>query len=64
MMPTYVSCVHRAPTERLYALDDRTFIRHGARGYWVFEGDGNGAVSRLVYWRDNNAIVWQRTRAH
>jgi hypothetical protein len=49
------------PDERLYALDDRIFIRHGVRGFWVFERDVSGAVSRLVNWRDNNAVVWRRT---
>ena len=46
------------PAERLYALDDRTFIRHGVRGFWLFERDAAGRVARLVNWRDNNAVVW------
>jgi hypothetical protein len=50
----------KAPAERLYALDDRIFIRHGVRGFWVFERDAAGAVTRLVNWRDNNAVVWRR----
>jgi hypothetical protein len=49
------------PAEQLHALDGRTFVRHGARGYWVFEQNEAGAVVRLVHWRDNNAIVWRRT---
>jgi hypothetical protein len=44
----------------LYALDDRLFIRHGVRGFWVFERDSTGAVGDLVNWRDNNAVVWHR----
>jgi hypothetical protein len=43
-----------------YALDDRLFIRHGVRGFWVFERDSTGAVKDLVNWRDNNAVVWRR----
>jgi uncharacterized protein DUF4440 len=50
----------KAPAERLYALDDRIFIRHGVRGFWVFEREAAGAVTRLVNWRDNNAVVWRR----
>jgi hypothetical protein len=50
----------QAPGERLYALDERIFIRHGVRGFWVFERDTAGAVTRLVNWRDNNAVVWRR----
>jgi hypothetical protein len=50
------------PPERLYALDDRIFIRHGVRGFWLFERDSAGAVSRLVNWRDNNPVTWQRRR--
>ncbi|MEO8200001.1 MAG: nuclear transport factor 2 family protein [Gemmatimonadota bacterium] len=45
---------------RLYAIDDRIFIRHGVRGFWLFERDNHGAVVRLVNWRDNNAVVWER----
>jgi hypothetical protein len=41
--------------QALYALDDRLFIRHGVRGFWVFERDSTGAVKDLVNWRDNNA---------
>jgi hypothetical protein len=48
------------PTQRLHALDDRIFIRHGVRGFWVFERDSAGGVSGLVNWRDNNAVVWRR----
>jgi hypothetical protein len=50
------------PPERLHALDGRIFIRHGVRGFWVFERDGGGAVVRLVNWRDNNPVAWQRLR--
>ena len=48
------------PGARLYALDDRLFVRHGVRGFWVFERDSSGAVKRLVNWRDNNAVTWDR----
>jgi hypothetical protein len=41
------------------ALDDRSFIRHRVRGFWVFERDSAGAVN----WRDNNAVVWRRVRS-
>lgn len=44
----------------LYALDDRLFVRHGVRGFWVFERDAKGAVVDLVNWRDNNPVVWHR----
>ncbi|HEY2825641.1 MAG TPA: DUF4440 domain-containing protein [Gemmatimonadales bacterium] len=44
----------------LYALDDRTFIRHSIRGFWIFQRDSTGTVTGLVNWRDNNAIVWTR----
>jgi len=36
------------------------FIRHGVRGFWVFERDGSGAVTTLVNWRDNNAVTWRK----
>lgn len=48
------------PAERLRALDDRLFVRDGVRGFWVFERDSAGAVTQLVQWRDNNAVVWRR----
>jgi hypothetical protein len=48
------------PAQRLYALDDRLFIRHGVRGFWVFERDSTGTVTELVNWRDNNPVVWRR----
>ena len=48
------------PPERLYALDERIFIRHGVRGFWVFERDSSGAVTEVVNWRDNNPLVWRR----
>ena len=47
-------------TQRLYALEDRLFVRHGVRGFWLFERDSAGRVARLVNWRDNNAVVWRR----
>jgi hypothetical protein len=49
-------------TQRLYALDDRLFVRHGVRGFWLFERDSAGKVTRLVNWRDNNPVVWRRER--
>jgi len=49
-------------TQRLYALDVRLFVRHGVRGFWLFERDSTGKVTRLVNWRDNNAVVWRRER--
>jgi hypothetical protein len=48
------------PDQRLYALDDRLFIRHGVRGFWVFERDASGAVMTMVNWRDNNAVTWRK----
>ncbi len=48
------------PGQRLYALDDRLFIRHGVRGFWVFERDSAGKVAELVNWRDNNRVTWRR----
>lgn len=48
------------PAQALYALDDRLFIRHGVRGFWVFERDSTGAIAALVNWRDNNSVVWRR----
>lgn len=50
--------------ERLYALNERAFVRHGVRGFWLFETDSAGTVSRLVNWRDNNAVVWVRRAPH
>lgn len=47
------------PATRLYALNDRTFIRHGVRGFLLFEPD-SGPVERLMQWRDNNVVVWKR----
>jgi hypothetical protein len=50
------------PPERLHALAPTIFIRHGVRGFRVFERDGAGVgrrvVRRVVNWRDNNALVW------
>lgn len=48
------------PDQALYALDERLFIRHGVRGFWVFERDSTGRVTELVNWRDNNAVRWRR----
>jgi hypothetical protein len=50
------------PAERLYAIDERIFVRHGMRGFWLFERDSAGAVSRLVNWRDNKPVIWRRKR--
>src|SRR5262245_33149328 len=46
-----------SPGTRLYFIDDRIFIRHGVRGFWLVERDAKGAVVRLVNWRDNNPVV-------
>ena len=48
------------PPERLRELDDRTFVRNGVRGFWLFERDSAGAVVRAVGWRDNQPVVWRR----
>lgn len=48
------------PPVRLYAVDDRIFIRHGVRGFWLFERDTAGKVSQVANWRDNNPVVWHR----
>lgn len=50
------------PDEPLFALDDRIFIRHGIRGFWVFERDGTGRVVQVVDWRDHNPVRWTRVR--
>ena len=50
------------PPQRLYALDSRLFIRHGIRGFWVFERDSDGVVTEVVNWRDNNPVTWRRVR--
>jgi hypothetical protein len=47
-------------SQRLHALDNRLFVRHGARGFWLFERDSTGRVTRLVNWRDNNPVAWRR----
>src|SRR5262245_59286017 len=49
-----------APPQRLYALAEGIFIRHGVRGFWLFERDSSGTVFRLVNWRDNNPVLWRR----
>ena len=51
------------PPERLYALDPRIFIRHGVRGFWLFERDASGKVTELAQWRDNNRVSWKRVPA-
>lgn len=53
--------INGRPPQRFYAVDDRIFIRHGVRGFWVFERNPAGAVDRLTDWRDNNAVTWTRT---
>jgi hypothetical protein len=50
------------PAQRLRALDATIFVRDNVRGFWVFERDSTGAVDRLVNWRDNNPVVWERGR--
>ncbi len=50
------------PAQRLRALDAAIFVRDSVRGFWVFERDSTGAVTRLVNWRDNNSVVWARER--
>ncbi len=50
------------PTQRLRALDATIFVRDSIRGFWVFEREAGGGVSRLVNWRDNNPVVWTRER--
>jgi hypothetical protein len=49
-----------SPGTRLYFIDERIFIRHGVRGFWLVERDAKGAVVSLVNWRDNNPVVWHR----
>lgn len=49
-------------SQRLHALDDRLFVRHGVRGFWLFERDSTGRVTGLVNWRDNNPVAWRRER--
>lgn len=46
----------------LRALDERIFVRDSVRGFWLFETDSAGSVTRLVHWRDNNPVVWTRRR--
>ncbi|HJU65609.1 MAG TPA: nuclear transport factor 2 family protein [Gemmatimonadaceae bacterium] len=48
------------PPERLHALEERIFVRHGARGFWVFAPDSAGRAPRVTNWRDNNPLVWKR----
>lgn len=48
------------PADPLHALDERIFVRHGVRGFWVFERDSAGKVVELVNWRDNNPVIWRR----
>lgn len=46
---------------RLYQLTPGIFVRHGARGFWLFERDSTGRALRLVNWRDNNRVAFERT---
>ena len=56
-----LSMVRRSrAAERLYAIDERIFVRHGVRGFWLFEREESGKVSALVNWRDNNPVRWKR----
>lgn len=48
------------PAVRLYDINDRIFIRHGVRGFWLFEPDAAGKVTQVANWRDNNPVVWRR----
>ncbi|HJR63130.1 MAG TPA: nuclear transport factor 2 family protein [Gemmatimonadaceae bacterium] len=50
------------PAQRLHALEERIFIRHGVRGFWVFAPDSAGRAPRVTNWRDNNPVVWRRVR--
>jgi hypothetical protein len=50
------------PVQRLHALEERIFIRHGVRGFWVFAADSAGRAPRVTNWRDNNPVVWRRVR--
>lgn len=50
------------PATPLKQLTSGIFVRDHVRGFWVFTRDGTGKVSGLVDWRDNNAVVWTRTR--
>jgi hypothetical protein len=52
-----------SPGTRLYFIDDRIFVRHGVRGFWLLERDAGGEVVRLVNWRDNNPVIWRRRLA-
>ena len=49
-----------AAPQRLYQLTRGIFIRHGMRGFWVFEPGADGRVARLVWWRDNNRVAFDR----
>lgn len=48
------------PGQRLYQLTAGIFVRHGARGFWVFERDTLSHAVRLVNWRDNNRVAFER----
>ena len=50
------------PRQRLYQLTKGIFVRHGVRGFWVFERGADGRVARAVNWRDNNRVAYERTR--
>jgi hypothetical protein len=45
---------------RLYQLAPGIFVKHGVRGFWVFERDASGRVARLANWRDNNRVAFER----
>lgn len=50
------------PAVPLKQLTTGIFVRDHVRGFWVFTRDGQGRVTGLVDWRDNNAVVWTRQR--
>ena len=42
------------------ALDERIVVRHGLRGFWVFEGESAGRVRELMSRRDGDPVGWRR----
>jgi hypothetical protein len=46
--------------QRLYQLTPGIFVKHGVRGFWLFEKDAGGRAVRLVDWRDNNRVAFER----
>lgn len=50
------------PPAPLKQLTSGIFVRDHVRGFWVFTRDGTGTVTGLVDWRDNNVVVWTRSR--